>query len=773
MLFKRNKQETKFSVPNNLYIGQDVKNRIKKIKRVQKDSILAVLTLVVLIAGPMVTANLVSASSVTPQPNSETNPSCTDFGVGWSELKLEGGDMSTGGTDGTLTVVISNFVQSDSGTPGSFDWSSNIGVDAVFVKAGSDKHNLYAYSPEETSDTDLSPQAGQGNGISHISFCYGELDDPDPEIDLAITKVADDTTPDEGQTVTYTIEITNNGPDDATNVVATDTVPAGTTFVSASPTEDSTSPLAWSLGNLASGDSTSIMVEVTVDAGTAGDTITNTATTSADETETDTTNNSDDEDITVNEPDPDPGILIVKKVVINDNGGTLEADDFSFSVNGDTAIQFEADGQNDLTVDADTYTVTEPAVAGYATTYDNCTNVVVDENETETCTITNDDPEPVQSDTLLTLVKEVVNDSGRTAVATDWTLTATGPTTIFGLTGSANVTNASVDAGTYTLSENGPGGYTASDWDCEGGTLAGNELTLVEGDEVACIIVNNDNPITTSSSSPNLQITKTVTPTITDPDTTVDYTILVQNVGNATAINVVLEDVLPTNFTYTDTGLAAQSWNLGNMTPGSSQTVTFSADVAAGTLPGNYTNRAEVSANNHGIRFDEATVTVRGVLGEEAAPVLEITKVGDKQTVNPGGTLNYTITITNTGEAPAVNLVVTDTLPAGFTLAEDGSSVINWDIDLLEVGETWETSFLVNVASDIEVPGNHMNEVSATAENYAGQLFASYTVVSAGQVLGGTGAGMVEVMLWLLAITMLAGSALVFKKELTLAKEEN
>ena len=49
-----------------------------------------------------------------------------------------------------------------------------------------------------------------------------------------------------------------------------------------------------------------------------------------------------------------------------------------------------------------------------------------------TCTITNDD-QPA----TLTLVKTVTNDNGGTAVPTDWTLTATGPTPISGTTGSA------------------------------------------------------------------------------------------------------------------------------------------------------------------------------------------------------------------------------------------------------------------------------------------------------------------------------------------------
>ena len=60
----------------------------------------------------------------------------------------------------------------------------------------------------------------------------------------------------------------------------------------------------------------------------------------------------------------------------------------------------------------------------------------------------------------LTLVKTVTNDNGGTALPTAWTLTGTGPTTITGATGSAAVTNASVNAGTYTLSEStGPAGY--------------------------------------------------------------------------------------------------------------------------------------------------------------------------------------------------------------------------------------------------------------------------------------------------------------------------
>jgi hypothetical protein len=89
--------------------------------------------------------------------------------------------------------------------------------------------------------------------------------------------------------------------------------------------------------------------------------------------------------------DDQPGSLTVTKVVVNDNGGTLAPEAFSFSVNGGDPVAFEADGSNTLTVSAGTYDVTEPAVAGYAMTGNTCVDVVVPNGGSASCTITNDD----------------------------------------------------------------------------------------------------------------------------------------------------------------------------------------------------------------------------------------------------------------------------------------------------------------------------------------------------------------------------------------------
>ncbi len=91
----------------------------------------------------------------------------------------------------------------------------------------------------------------------------------------------------------------------------------------------------------------------------------------------------------------------------------------------------------------------------------------------------------------LTLVKTVDNTGGGTALATAWTLSATGPTTISGHTGDAAITNAAVTAGTYTLAEaGGPTGYTPGAWSCTGGTLTGSSLVLAAGGTASCSITN-------------------------------------------------------------------------------------------------------------------------------------------------------------------------------------------------------------------------------------------------------------------------------------------
>ncbi|HLX71756.1 MAG TPA: SdrD B-like domain-containing protein, partial [Verrucomicrobiae bacterium] len=89
--------------------------------------------------------------------------------------------------------------------------------------------------------------------------------------------------------LTYTISVTNFGPSAASNVVVTDTLPAGVTFVSASGNGvNNSGTMNWSLGTLANGAVSNLTVTVT--APTSG-TLNNTASVSSPTSDPNTTNN--------------------------------------------------------------------------------------------------------------------------------------------------------------------------------------------------------------------------------------------------------------------------------------------------------------------------------------------------------------------------------------------------------------------------------------------------------------------------------------------------
>src|SRR5207253_1789660 len=50
-----------------------------------------------------------------------------------------------------------------------------------------------------------------------------------------------------------------------------------------------------------------------------------------------------------------------------------------------------------------------------------------------------------------------------------------------------------LQADTWALSETGPAGYSASAWDCVGGTQNGANITVGIGGEATCTITNDDN----------------------------------------------------------------------------------------------------------------------------------------------------------------------------------------------------------------------------------------------------------------------------------------
>ncbi len=138
---------------------------------------------------------------------------------------------------------------------------------------------------------------------------------------------------------------------------------------------------------------------------------------------------------------------------------------------------------------------------GGSVEFDVATSTTLGQTVTNTARINSTQLPALQSDIVsttvapatprLTLVKTITNNNGGTALVSDFTLSATGPTTITGLSGTPAVTNTSVSAGTYLLTETGPTGYIAGNWICTAGALTANSLELTGSQNATCTI-NND-----------------------------------------------------------------------------------------------------------------------------------------------------------------------------------------------------------------------------------------------------------------------------------------
>ena len=71
----------------------------------------------------------------------------------------------------------------------------------------------------------------RGTGfVAAITNDSASVDFTVTDADLAITKGVSDSTPDENDSIDYTVTVTNNGPDGATGVVVTDLLPAGVAY---------------------------------------------------------------------------------------------------------------------------------------------------------------------------------------------------------------------------------------------------------------------------------------------------------------------------------------------------------------------------------------------------------------------------------------------------------------------------------------------------------------------------------------------------------------
>ena len=161
---------------------------------------------------------------------------------------------------------------------------------------------IYIHDTWDYSDHSMT-WGGTYSGMQHYAVTVLRL--TVPSADMGIAMAGSPSSVIIGGNVTYTITVTNNGPNGTTNVTVTDALPAGVTYVSATPSQgtcNGTSTVTCNLGTMSNGSTATMSLIVTTTAANA--TLTNTASVTSGITDSTPANNTATASTVVNNPVP-------------------------------------------------------------------------------------------------------------------------------------------------------------------------------------------------------------------------------------------------------------------------------------------------------------------------------------------------------------------------------------------------------------------------------------------------------------------------------------
>ncbi len=430
-------------------------------------------------------------------------------------------------------------------------------------------------------------------------------------VDLEVTQTVSDPTPQLGDAVTFQVVLRNRGPDTATDVVVTDLLPAGLTFVSSTdPAGYDPATGRWSVASLAAGSTATLEIVATVDTfGTKENVVEVTSATQAD-------------------VDSTPG------------NGVADPDDLARV----TVAPQQVDLELTTTLDAGPHTYGGPAAF--------------------TVTVTNQGPDAATGVTVTGPLPAGLTLDG----ATPSTGTYVGGVWTVGSLAAGQTVTLTLDA---TIGATGTTTYEAqvatqdqADLDSTPGT---GDTTEDDHDAVDLVV----------AATADLALTKTVSDAAPDVGDTVTFTVTLTNAGPDTATGIEVADAAPAGMTFTavDAGAGASYaggvWSVPSLASGATATLTVQATV---DVPSPSPNVAEVTAvdqvdpdsdpgNGAPGEDDRATSSVAGT-----AIDLSVTNTFDptSPTTAPdvGDTVVYRVTVTNAGPSVATGVSVRDLLPA-------------------------------------------------------------------------------------------------------------
>ncbi|MCG8326227.1 MAG: T9SS type A sorting domain-containing protein [Chitinophagales bacterium] len=584
------------------------------------------------------------------------------------------------GDDATFTVTVTNTGDVDLENVTVVDSEGNADCEMTITSlaVGASQSftcTLPAITQNVTIDFDVTAGGlgSAGNALCSVTAEATAIVTVVPLIDLELAKSVTPSAQNVGEDVTFTIEVTNQGPAPATGVSVGDLLPSGFTYVSSTGGYDE--PTAeWVIGDMGIGETVSMTITATVNA--SGDYVNVAQVIAADQDDVDSTPNNDDGDQSEDDEDnaevtPIPVIDLELDKQVNNQ----------FPFVGDNII-FTLELTNQGPSDATGVVVTDQLPAGF--TY--------------------------------------VSSNGSYNSATgEWSVgdLAMGQTVTLDIT----VTVTSIPEWTNLAEVTAANEQDIDSTPDNGVDTDGDGLVQDDPDDED----DGDGLGVAPVAQVDISLVKTVDQPIAQVGETVTFTLTVTNDGPNDATGILVEDHLPSGFTFVmasaDYNEATGIWDVGALGVGNSETIEIVATV---NETGDHKNIAEVVAtdqddidstpdNDDGDQSeddeDNAEVIIDVVID------LELTKSVSPTSVMVGEEVTFKIDVTNQGPSTATGVTIEDILQSGFTFTGTNGAYDEvaglWDIGTLAIGETVSLEITATVNED----GVYTNDAQVLTAN--------------------------------------------------------
>ncbi|MEM6795201.1 MAG: DUF11 domain-containing protein, partial [Acidobacteriota bacterium] len=231
-----------------------------------------------------------------------------------------------------------------------------------------------------------------------------------------------------------------------------------------------------------------------------------------------------------------------------------------------------------------------------------------------------------------------------------------------------------------------------------------NEATVAANETDPVSSNNTDFESTTVITETDLSIAKadSVDPVTAGNDLT--YTVTVTNNGPSTSTGSTVTDVLPAGLTFSSSSDCTESGGtvtcaVGGLAPAASDDVSFTVTVDPGQTAA-LSNTATVAADDSDPDSANDSATEGTAVG--VSTDLSIAKADSVDPVSAGNDLTYTLTVTNDGPSDSTGSTVTDILPAGVTFSSsadctESGGTVTCAIGALAPAASDDVSFTVTV----------------------------------------------------------------------------